>query len=166
MKKIVLIVVALGIATTFYWARRGDSRAVPTEKTVAVQRGDVVLRATETGSLEPMTVVEIKSEQAGEVKTLHVRAGNVVTVGQTLVTLQQEANQARRIAEARAAIEQTRLKTDAAEREQTRMQALFDAGFVARVELEEVERRAESAALEHDLAQRQLLLTLGGNRQR
>ena len=164
MKKVLFIVVVLGVAAALYWVRRGDSRTAPVEKTVTVQRGDVVLRATETGSLEPMTVVEIKSEQAGEVKTLHVRAGDVVTAGQTIVTLQQEANQARRIAEARATIEQTRLKAEAAEREQTRMRALFDAGFVARVEREEAERRAESAEIEQDLARRQLLLTLGGNR--
>ncbi len=166
MKKALLIIGVLGIAATVYWARRGDSHTAPAAETVVVKRGDVVLRATETGSLEPMTVVEIKSEQAGEVKKIHVRAGDVVTMGQAIVTLQQEANQARRIAEARATIEQTRLKAESAGREQTRLRALFDAGFVARVEWEEAERRAESAAIEHDLARRQLRLTLGGNRQR
>ncbi len=165
MKKMLIsITLILVLSAAGYTWRKGQARPAAPEETVVVQRGDVVSRATETGSLEPVNVVAIKSEQAGEIKKIYVRAGDIVVAGQPLATLQQESGQARQIAEARAAIEQERLNVLEAERDLARMQALFEKGFVARIEWEAAEKRAQNANIKHDLAQRQLLLTLGGNK--
>jgi multidrug efflux pump subunit AcrA (membrane-fusion protein) len=164
MKKIIVFLLIVGGVAGIYLSRRNAARTTAPEETVTVKRGDVIVRATETGSLEPATVVEIKSEQAGEVEKLYVQAGDAVTAGQPLALLKPESNQARRIAEAQAAIEQERLQVETARREQTRTETLYEKGFVARVAWEEAEKRAREADIQYDLATRQLLLTLGGNR--
>lgn len=157
---LVILIMIAGIATF-----RGKGRhAAADEEIVVVKRGDVVAKATETGSLEPTNIVEIKSEQSGEVRKLYVRSGDTVEAGQPLATIQQESNQARRVAEARAAIEQERLNLEEARREHNRMKELFEKGFVARKELENAEKLRENAQIRYDLAKRQLLLTLSGNK--
>lgn len=157
---LVVFVLIAGIATF-----RGKGRqAAADEEIVVVKRGDVVAKATETGSLEPTNIVEIKSEQAGEVKKLFVRSGDTVQVGQPLARIQQESTQARRVAEARATIEQERLNLEEAEREYNRMKELFEKGFVARKELESAQKLRDNAKIRHDLSKRQLLLTLSGNK--
>jgi HlyD family secretion protein len=77
--------------------------------------------------------------------------------------IQQESNQAKRVAEARATIEQERLNWEDAQREYARGSELFEKGFVARKELENIEKTRSNAKIKYDLAKRQLLLTLGGN---
>ena len=170
MKKIVVWIVGIGVLIglvyMFYLSRRHRSASESTEKTIRVQRADVRVRAAETGSLEPANVVEIKSQQSGEIQTLYVHLGDRVAIAQPLALLQTESGQARRIAELRAAIAQERLNVETAKRERDRLATLFEKGFVARVELENAEQRLESAHLKRDLALHQLLLSLEGDRKR
>ena len=165
MKKVGLTLILLILAAAVLYAFRLNGRrpAAP-EETVRVLRGDLIVKEAETGSLEPINVVEIKSEQAGEVKRLYIHAGDTVKAGQPLATIQQESNQARKVAEVRAAIEQERLNLEEAEREWGRAKELFEKGFISRKEMESSEKAKENAKIKHDLAKRQLLLTLGGNR--
>ncbi len=163
MKKTLIVLLLVAAAVAYGVKARPRNPPVIERSAVSVKRGDVIVRATETGSLEPVNIVEIKSEQAGEIKTLHVRAGDAIQTGQPLATLQQESNQARQVAEARAAIEQEQLNWDEAQREKARVARLFEKGFVARVELERAQKAEENAHIRYDLARRQLLLTLGGD---
>ncbi len=153
----------LVVAIVAYVVRGKRPLSANEEEVVLVKRGDVILKATETGSLEPANTVEIKSEQSGEVKRLLVRAGDAVKTGQPLAAIQQESNQAKRVAEARAAIEEERLDWEEAQRKHERVAELFEKGFVARKEMEETEKDKSNAKIKYDLARRQLLLTLGGN---
>jgi HlyD family secretion protein len=158
---------ALGLILLFvflYTTREKKKEAFEEGTRVTVQRGDFVARATETGSLVPIDAVEIKSEQGGEVKKIFVQAGDLVSVGQPLVKLRPESNQAKRVAEARAMIDSERLNWEEAQRENQRMQSLFEKGFVARRELESASKQAENSGIKYELAKKQLLLTLGGNK--
>lgn len=163
-KKTILFLILLSVLVATVYAFRKNGRPVADEELLLVKRGDVIAKATETGSLEPVNVVEIKSEQAGEVKKLFIQGGDTIKAGQPLATIQQESNQARRVAEARASIEQEKLNLVEAEREYNRMKELFEKDFIARKELENAEKARENAKIKYDLSKRQLLLTLGGNK--
>jgi RND family efflux transporter MFP subunit len=163
LKKTLIVLLLVAAAVAYGVKARLRNPPVIDLPMASVKRGDVIVKATETGSLEPVNIVEIKSEQAGEIKTLHVRVGDAVRTGQSLATLQQESIQARQVAEARAAIEQEQLNWDETQREKARMAGLFEKGFVARVELERAQKAEENAHIRYDLARRQLLLTLGGD---
>ena len=167
MKKWGIGLLLIGVGVMAY-AVRAKMRHPPVieAETVLVKRGDVIIKVTETGSLEPVNIVEIKSEQAGEVKKLYARAGDTVRIGQSLAALQQASGQARQVAEARAAIEQEQLNWEEAQREEERTAKLFEKGFVARIELERAQKAKENAQIRYDLAKRQLLLTWGGDRAR
>ncbi len=163
-KKLIFFCVLILFAVLLYTFRKEAKNATEAEgERVFVKRGDVISRATETGSLVPINAVEIKSEQAGEVQEIFVQAGDLVTVRQPLVTLRPESNQSKRVAEARALIDSERLNWEEAERNRQRIQELFDKGFIAHRELEEAFKQEQNSKIKYELAKKQLLLTLGGN---
>jgi len=163
MKKSILILAGIIVLSAGVYARWDRPEPVVTEETVTVKRGDIAVQIAETGSLEPIRLVEIKSEQSGEVKLLQVSVGDRVKKGEPLAVIQPESNQAKRVAEARAMIDQEALSVEGARLASVRAVDLYKQGFIPRIEMENAERQYQSALLKHQLAKRQLLLTLGGN---
>ncbi len=160
----VLIAVAvLAVGFVAFYNGSMQKASPPPGKVIAVLRGNIVSKITETGSVEPASIVEIKSEQSGEVKRLFTAQGDRVEVGQPLAVIQQESNQARQAAQFRATLEEERLNMEEARRELDRQRALFEKGFVSRKEVEVAEKNLEKANVKLQLARRQLLLVLGGN---
>lgn len=159
----VLVILVLG--STVYYRGQGENGQETVGESVTIRREDLRAKIAETGSLEPVTVVEIKSEQSGEVKEMLVRAGDSIRTGEHLALIQHESNQARQVAQFRANVEQERLNLEEAERELSRMRELVSKGFVAKKEVETAEKNRDNAKIRHDLALRQLLLILGGKKE-
>jgi HlyD family secretion protein len=157
-----VVIAAAGFLYYYYGPGRSSSDAEP-GRTFTVMRGDVTAKLAETGSLEPTAVVEIKSEQSGEVKKLFVKEGDEVRAGQKLAIIQQESGQARMAAEYRANLEDERLNMEEAEKELERMKSLKDKGFASEKDVEDAQRKFERAKVNYDLAMRSLRLVLGGS---
>lgn len=134
-----------------------------------VTRGDVVQEAFGRGTVESQREAAVGFDLAGRLSDVLVEEGARVTLGQELARL--ETNQADAdlrfaktgLAAARASLqrlaaeeERTRALLDAAEREQRRIQSLFDAGAVPAKERDETadKLRVARADLDRLLAQR------------
>ena len=66
----------------------GGSKQVTIEiPTVAVERRDIVLDATASGTVEPINVVEVKSKSSGQITRMTVETGSIVNRGDLLVQL-------------------------------------------------------------------------------
>ena len=163
-KKFIIVAILLLIVVVVYAFRAKRHPATIEENQITVLRGDVIARATETGSLVPMNAVEIKSEQAGEVKKFFVQAGSPVLAGTLLATLQPESNQVQRVAEARARVSVGQLSWEDAQTEYQRMNELFAKGFISQKEMEGAKKKAENEKIQYELSKKQLLLTLGSNK--
>lgn len=59
----------------------------PTRLTVQVRRGNLIIRAEATGSIEPVRRVEVKSKASGEILRLHADVGDQVTRGTLLAEI-------------------------------------------------------------------------------
>ena len=132
-------------------------------KLVTVTRGSIQTQVSETGTIQPSQTVEIKSQFSGEISRLPVSAGQQVEAGQLLAVIRQEPREARQAAQLRASIQEERISVETARLELARMQTLFDKGFIAKKELESAEQDHRRALVRLELAERQLLLALGGN---
>jgi HlyD family secretion protein len=92
---------------------QGDS-----SRTAAVERGDVVVAVKETGSVEPIKRVEVKSRVSGQLVHLAVDEGDWVEKGQLIARLDVPELEAQRdqvkaqLAGARARLEQAKLSCD------------------------------------------------------
>ncbi len=97
-------VLALGVGFWF-WRAAQLANAQPTYISQRVARGDVTLRVTANGTLQPTRTIQIGSELSGTVRNVYVDVNDVVRKGQVLVDLdtQKLGDQILRSGAARAA---------------------------------------------------------------
>jgi len=154
----VILVVSVILLTV---ARNGGNqdRAI---KTSRVEPGTITIKVTESGAVAPLTVVNVKSELAGEVKRLFVEEGDSVKAGDRLALVQQESSQAQQIAQARASVERAKIDLEDAERNLERQRELYEKGFIAKKDVEDAEQEYRRSQIQYDLSEKQLWVVLGG----
>lgn len=134
-------------------------------RVIVVERKTLTTRVSETGTLMPVRTLDIKSQFSGEVLKIFVHEGEQVVRDQPLLVIRQEPGQARQVAQLRAQLEQEGINVAQARRNMVRVEELYAQGFVALQELETAEQEAQQAMVRRDLAEKELLLALGGNQE-
>jgi HlyD family secretion protein len=81
---ILLVVVVVGFLA---WRKNSSGSNTVQYKTQEAKRGDLVVRVTATGTLEPTNQVEVGSEISGIVKTVEADYNDKVKVGQVLARI-------------------------------------------------------------------------------
>ncbi|MCA9453837.1 MAG: efflux RND transporter periplasmic adaptor subunit [Nitrospiraceae bacterium] len=171
MKKtfwIVAIIILAGAVGGWVYYFRSTGQPSPEtaqHNVVEVVRTSLQTKVSETGTIMPSQTIEIKSQFSGEVAQLFVTAGQEVEKDQVLAIIRQESSQARQVAQLRAGISEERLNVDTAHREWIRAESLFRKGFIPQKELELSHRDYQQSLVRLELAERQLLLALGGNKE-
>jgi HlyD family secretion protein len=101
------VIVPLGlIAAGGYGVKHRLRKPPPKPATATVARGRLLIKVSETGAVEPLTKVEVKSKVSGRIKDMRVEEGDTVTQGQVIAVLEVpdlEAQQAQMQAQLRAA---------------------------------------------------------------
>jgi HlyD family secretion protein len=156
------VVVIAAIAAIVLSGMLSGGNGKDPHKTARVTRRDIIVKVTESGEVAPVTVVNVKSEMAGEVKRLFVEEGDSVRAGDRLALVQQESSQAQQIASARASVERAKIDLEDTERDLRRQQDLFERGFVARKDVEDAEQAVRLSQIQYELSEKQLWVALGG----
>lgn len=125
MKKLLLLIVVVVVAGGGYYAyaQRLEKKQLegPNKIAVPAAKGDIHLRVSATGRVEPERVVEIKSKASGEVKEVTADISDKVRQGQLLFRLDptDEERSVKRLAAtlamSKAKLEQVKLGVEAAE---------------------------------------------------
>ncbi len=144
---------------------KDDEQLKERPQVVVVKRGVLRTQVSETGTLEPTRTIDIKSQFSGEVRQILVKEGQQVSKDQALAVIRQEPSQARQVAQLRASLEQEGINVEQARRDLLRKQSLFAKGFISRNDLENAQQDARRARVRRQLAERELLLALGGNQE-
>lgn len=110
-------------------------------ETVEVERVDLVSSVAATGTVEPIRVIDVKSQASGEILEVAVEIGDAVRRGDLLVRIDpRDVRNAYEQAEADLGVAEARFQV--AERQMNRIQELHDSSVVTDEEL-------ENAMLEH-----------------
>ncbi|GMV06970.1 MAG: hypothetical protein AMXMBFR53_32450 [Gemmatimonadota bacterium] len=107
----------------------------PSLSTADVKRGDLIIQAEATGTVEPVRSVEVKSKASGEILRLHVDVGDVVQPGALLAEVDPR-DVRNRFDQAQADLEVARARTEIAKAQLDRSQELLTAGVIAEQEHE------------------------------
>ncbi len=88
LRNFLLLFILLGAlaAGGFFWTKNGQDTTVKYE-TKPVQRGNLVVTVSATGTLEPIKQVDVGIEVSGTIKTVNVDYNDRVEVGQVLAEL-------------------------------------------------------------------------------
>jgi len=163
MKHSWMIAVALLVLTAAGFAlerRRGEPATSDAMRTAKVTRGTIVLSVSATGTVQPASMVEVRSRATGQVTRVLVDEGQRVRRGQVLVELDDP--------DARHAVESYGAALRSAEAAVANAQARLDelhagATVYARQEAEEAVRQAEASVAQanDNLTRQQQLLRDG-----
>ncbi len=113
-------VVAFG-ATKIFGKKDKDNTD---EKKEVVRRGEFIVKVRESGNLEPLISIEVRSNVEGEIETLYIKEGDVVEKGRALLKIDDEQvreqeKQASANRDARMAqLEQARLRIEMTKKQQ------------------------------------------------
>ena len=140
---VLVAVVAIGATKIF---GKKDKEDNPDEKKEVVRRGEFIVKVRESGNLEPLISVEVRSNVEGEIETLYIKEGDVVEKEQALLKIdheqvleqkkQAEANRDAR----RAQLEQATLRIGMTEKQQeSAITQAQNAVTVAKAALESLE---------------------------
>ena len=94
----------------WYWSA-GRSSTQPAYVTALAERGDITTTVTATGTLEPVTQVDVSSELSGVVRTVEVNENERVAKGDVLLTLD-TTRLAAQVERAKASVEAARAKIE------------------------------------------------------
>lgn len=158
-----LVVMALGGGAFWYWG--GGTKANEVRYVTApIERGDLTVSVTATGTLQPTTRVDVSSELSGTLASVEVDYNDAVSVGQVLARLDtskiaaQVANAEAQEASARARLVQA--EATAAEVAETlaTQRELADKGLASRSNMVTVEANDARARAAVDMARADLTL--------
>ena len=106
------------LAIAAYSFIKDDNSAVIEAKTIAAKKGDVTTLVTATGTVEPITQVEVGTQVSGVVEKIYVDYNSVVTEGQLIAELDKT--------NLRAALTQAQAAYDNAVSQRNYMQTIYD----------------------------------------
>jgi HlyD family secretion protein len=121
-------------------------------KTAKAEPGDVQVRVTEVGSVEPQVKVDVKSVLSGKVVELLVREGDRVRKGQVMARVEPDVNQARDLSQVKNAVQESEIALAEARATFERNQGLLQQGLLSPQAGLESETRYRTAKAGHDAA--------------
>ncbi|HVO09409.1 MAG TPA: efflux RND transporter periplasmic adaptor subunit [Vicinamibacteria bacterium] len=121
-------------------------------KTAKAEIGDVQVRVTEVGSVEPQVKVDVKSVLSGKVVELLVREGDAVRHGQVLARVEPDVNQARDLAQVKNAVQDAEIALNEAGATHERNRGLLGQGLLSAQAGLESETRYRQAKAAYDAA--------------
>jgi len=102
-----------------------------------------------TGTLNPATELNIPSQAQGQITFLNVELGQFITKGSTIAIIDNKLKQ--------LAVRSTKISEEKLKRDLERYQNLYKGGTVTEQQLEEVQNAYESAKIQLDQAEKQLV---------
>ena len=117
---VLVAVVAIG-ATRIFGKKDKENEE---DKKEVVRRGEFIVKVRESGNLEPLISIEVRSNVEGEIETLYIKEGNAVEKGQALLKIDDEQvleqkKQAEANRDARKAqLDQAKLRIEMTEKQQ------------------------------------------------
>lgn len=155
-----VLIVAL-IAARQFWL--SGVRSAPIEyRTAFVERGSIVAVVGATGTINPVTSVQVGAQVTGKIISLHADFNSVVKAGEVITRIDPSLFQTRRdqaaanLVNAKAMWSKTRTELAQRKRELDRMQALFQRELVSQNDLDVSTTSYESAQAQSEIAAAQI----------
>jgi len=133
---VLILIIALMV---FFNLRKGSNSGSDKGEVAVVELGGVIDRLTETGTIELVRTVEVKSKVSGRIKAIRIEEGDPVQAEQVLAVVEPDPNQALMLYGKRAAVDRARIEYLEKEKELERQRELFDKSLISRQDVERME---------------------------
>ncbi|MDH4192928.1 MAG: efflux RND transporter periplasmic adaptor subunit [Nitrospirota bacterium] len=164
MRKLLWIGVVLivgGIAARQFWLTGVGSEQIE-YRTALVERGPIVAVVGATGTINPVTSVQVGAQVTGKIISLHADFNSVVKAGEVIARIDPSLFQARRdqaaanLVNAKAMLSKTKTELAQRKRELDRTQALFQRELLSQNDLDVALTAYEAAQAQVDVSAAQI----------
>ncbi|MBA5875858.1 MAG: efflux RND transporter periplasmic adaptor subunit [Nitrospira sp. CR1.2] len=148
---VIVAVLILGLAIAGYVFFNGERKVPVRYRTAPVERGTVVSLVTATGTINPITTIQVGSQVSGMIESLHADFNSRVKANQVVARIDPFPYQARRdqaaasLANAKAAWEKARIDLAQRRRELDRAKSLIGQQFISQNEVDVALTASEGA---------------------
>lgn len=138
----ILSVLAVAVAVGGYVFFSGERKVPIRYKSAPIERGAILSAVTATGSINPMTTVQVGSQVSGMIESLHADFNSSVTKGQVVARIDPFPYRARRdqasanLSNAKAVLIKAKVDLSQRKRELDRVQSLLKQEFVSQAEVD------------------------------
>jgi HlyD family secretion protein len=155
---VIALVVAIGGA--FAIKANGKDKKPPESpvKTGKAEIGDVEVKVTEVGTVEPEVKVDVKSAISGKVIAILHRDGDTVRRGDVLARVEPDLSQAQSLADTKNSVASAEIRYRDAKKKFDDNHQLFTAGLLAPTQHRDVETEYLSARQDYEKAREQYAL--------
>jgi HlyD family secretion protein len=137
-------VVLAGLAAGAYFIFRKSDKTAVEWKTARVERGDVTVTVTATGTLNALTTVQVGTQVSGTINRILVDFNSQVKQGQVIALLDTTYLSAA-VEDASASLERNEIQVNQTKREFDRIKILFDEKVVAQADYDQALSAYETA---------------------
>lgn len=148
----IVVVVVVIIATVAATKARSKDEVKPDGRTAKAEFGDVQVKVTEVGTVQPEVKVDVKSPVSGKVIDLYVRDGDIVKKGQLLARVEPDLAQAQSLANTKNDLSSAEIRFNEARKGYDADHQLFAQGLLSTTQNRESETRYLSARQEFEAA--------------
>ncbi len=172
-KKLAVAAVIIAVLAVLVGSKLSGGNKVQPVKTVKPRIGAVVERLTETGNIELLRSVEVKSKIAGTIQSILVKEGDEVRQGQVLCVVDPDPTQTLLLFQKRSAVDRAKIELDQARKELDRKRELAKTALVSTKELEDalnshriIQNTYSLSLLELEIMEREIETTGTGTEER
>ena len=149
-------VVALIVIVCFFLLKGKHKKAEPTYQTAIIERGSITNTITATGTIEPISTVEVGTQVSGTIAKLYVDYNTQVKKGQLLAELDRTLLVSELNAQ-RTNLESAKNELDFQQKNFNRTKQLYEKHAISETEYEEAEYKYNSAKYAYQRAQSQVV---------
>ena len=131
-----IVVVVVAIVVFALYKMKSNAPFKATYETAEVTRGNISSSVTATGTVEPITQVEVGTQVSGIVDKIYVDYNSVVKKGQVIAVLD-KVNLESELASQKASLSNSEIEYDYELKNYTRQKNLFDKGLISDSEYEQ-----------------------------
>ncbi len=151
---IIIVIVAL-ISIFGAKSRKGKSKKAETVKAHIVEEGSITVKLEETGEIQPIREIEIKSKVSGKIIKFFVEEGDYVKNGDIIASIEPDYNQAEIINRVKSNLELSEIRLRNARRNLKDKQELYHAKYISENELSKYIDALKEAEISYDSALQQ-----------
>ncbi len=145
-KYLIFAVIVLIIAGITYVLLPSRKEALVTLSTTKVEKGDIATSITATGTIEPITLVEVGTQVSGVISKLYVDYNSVVKAGQVLAELDKRLLSSE-LENANATLQSRQVDLDLQKKNYDRQKMLWEKQAISKVDWENAESTYKTALL-------------------
>ncbi len=158
-KWIIIIVLIILVIAVFSFFKKNKKQVVKQSiQTVKAELGEITIKIEETGEIQPIKEIAIKSKISGKVLKLYVQENDFVKAGDLIAEIEPDYNQARTISSVKNELKIAEIRLRNAEKSMDDSQKLFDKKFLSKQEFDDVKDELEKAKLDYNITMDQYKL--------